>query len=199
MKKSFKVGFVGAPSSGKTTLSARIFAELLEQGMAGTAYVQEYAREYIGSGEKLNTFFSQEHVTKVQQSREVDAENNNFKIILCDSALWLGSIYLNYRIDNHGFADVEKNVESLSKSMSDYNDLCDTFLKNYDMTIYVPLFSKTSNINDFRIHDSKAAEDIDAIIRAKLKHCSGQVVKAPKQLKNRESFIKYISGEIIDG
>ena len=194
-----KIAFVGAPSSGKTTLAARIFAELLEQGVASTGYVQEYAREYIGMKKPFKDIQHQSLITDEQIRREKQTAKCGFNIMLCDSAVWLGNIYLDYRLEMYGKSPEEMEMaEKWDNLYNDYNTLCDQYLKNYDLTVYVPLFTKKSNKNDFRIHDSEQSFEIDEMIVKKLDKVSGTVIKAPKQLKTRRSFIEYICGEIVD-
>jgi GTPase SAR1 family protein len=41
------IGFIGAPNSGKTTIAARVFAELKQNGQPDVEFIVEEARRYI--------------------------------------------------------------------------------------------------------------------------------------------------------
>lgn len=53
------IGFLGAPSSGKTTTAARVFAELKESGLV-VEFLSEQARMYIAALRKASFFFKLE-------------------------------------------------------------------------------------------------------------------------------------------
>jgi ribosome-binding ATPase YchF (GTP1/OBG family) len=182
---TYKIGIIGSPASGKSTLSCRLTGELMERGMSGARMVTEYAIEHLGKGNKIESFEDQALLTKKQIDYEKYAEKCTFNPIICDSAIWIGKVY------------VLANNKKLTKDMEEYLENIEKYKNLYDMTIYVPLFSKKSELNTFRVHDSEQAMELDKLIKTELKGARN-VIKAPKSLKDRESFIKYISGQIID-
>ena len=188
----YKIGLIGSPNSGKSTLAARIHAELMERGINGSRLIPEFAIEFLGRGKNITTLYDQMHITTRQVSGERYAEKCNFTVAICDSAVFIGKVY------------AELNMRNMTKITQQYQDdanvyfaKCDKYKEYYDLCIYVPLFSKRSELNTFRVHDSEQAMEIDKMIRNELKTVKN-VIKAPKSLKDRESFVKYISGEIIE-
>lgn len=182
---TYKIGVVGAPSSGKTCLSARVHAEILERGINSCKLVTEFALDYLGMGNPIETLENQSFITDEQIQLEERAKLCNYNPIVCDSCIWIGKVYILH------------NNKVLTEDMQEYIEKVEKFKDLYDMTIYVPLFSKKSQLNTFRVHDSEAATELDKLIKTELKGAKN-VIKAPKSLKDRESFIKYISGQIID-
>jgi tRNA uridine 5-carbamoylmethylation protein Kti12 len=189
---TYKIGLVGAPSSGKSVLATRLTAELLERGVHGSKLVTEYALEYLGMGKPITKLEHQVHITTRQMSEERYAEKCNFNPIICDSALWIGKVYAELNLKN-----MPKITQQNQDDVDAYLVKCDKYKEHYDLCIYVPLFSRKSELNTFRVHNAEQAMEIDKLIRNELKGVKN-VIKAPKSLKDRESFIKYISGEIIE-
>jgi predicted ATPase len=50
------VGFIGAPNSGKTTIAARVFAELKQNGQSDVEFIAEEARRYIAEQKANKTY-----------------------------------------------------------------------------------------------------------------------------------------------
>jgi len=198
---TIKIGILGSPGSGKTVLAARLYAELLERGVYGTRLVTEYAHEYLGQGNKLDTMHAQQEVTDKQLHREITAEESNFNPIICDSCLWIAGIYLNYRLDTQGFSNAERDMFEPHYTEQDYLKQKDEYIErldkicDYDYTIYVPLFDKTDKSNTFRLHDGNQSYELDLRMKEKLKQFDN-VRRAPKKLSDREYFIKLIASEI---
>ena len=186
---TFKIGIVGAPSSGKSVLACRLTAELMERGIHGARLVTEYAIEHLGMGNTIARLADQENISSRQISEERYASKCNFNPLICDSAIWIGKVYILHK--------AVKNTKQNQEFVDAYLEKMDKYKDQYDMTIFVPLFSKKAELNTFRIHDNTQAIDLDKIIREELKTIKN-VMKAPKLLKDREAFIKYISGEIIE-
>ena len=78
---TYKIGFTGAPGSGKTTLSANLFAQMLLQGHAHTHLVMEYAREFLAKGRNIEDLEDQRFITETQLERERSAEFTNFDVL----------------------------------------------------------------------------------------------------------------------
>lgn len=67
----------------------------------------------------------------------------------------------------------------------------------YDMTVYVPLFKEENQVNLFRITNYEQSVEIDTIIKNDLTLVPN-VFYAPKSISDREHFIKYLAGKIIE-
>lgn len=187
---TYTIGIVGAPSSGKSVLACRLTAELMERGIVGARMVTEYALEHLGQGKPIEKLDHQASITTRQISAERYANKCNFNPLVCDSAIWIGKVYIHHN-------SIIKNSGILTSEESEYVQKIEKYKELYNMTIYVPLFTKKSELNTFRIHDNDQAVELDKLIKTELK-TARNVIKAPKLLKDRESFIKYISGQIID-
>lgn len=77
--------YIGAPSSGKTTTSARVFADLKERGMS-VEFLSEYARLYIAHKRRMegDTF---EGLTNLDQVDILFEQAKNEDIITSDPKL----------------------------------------------------------------------------------------------------------------
>lgn len=53
-----KIGLLGGPSAGKTTLAAKIFTEFKERGLK-TELISEFARNYINKYGNFNNVLNQ--------------------------------------------------------------------------------------------------------------------------------------------
>lgn len=188
-----RIAFVGAPGSGKSTFSARLYAELLENGLTSTRLVTEYAQEWLGQG-KIIDFEGQKEITKIQLGREEYTEGCGFSPTLCDSGLWLGAVYREYWL--------EKNIDRPRYTNADMEYMYETirYINRYDMTIYVPMWKNFNEAqsNEFRIHDSEDSRELDQKILHSLQKYKIDYHKVPRKLSDREYFVKIMASEIID-
>ena len=177
-----KIGIVGAPGSGKTTLGARLYAELLEQGVNSAGYVQEYAKEYLGAIGAIDQA-GQEVITETQMELEQDAVYANFNPIICDSAIWLGAIYAAYTGSSRGVYIAAATLPANNK---------------YTHLIYTPLFDTADKTDQFRIHNHDQAVVLDTMIREYLYNDTGEahIIEAPKDLSKRQAFIEEFVDQI---
>ncbi len=187
---TIKIGFVGAPGSGKTTLAASLYAELLKRGVSTARLVPEAAQEHIGSGKEIN-IQTQQEITLEQINRELKAESCGFDVLVCDSAAWLGSLYMRYNLATNNIPP--------TKALDYYMDEGDGLYHTYDYMIYVPLFVESSQISKHRIHDYSQSEHIDALINQYL-HTKANadtiIERAPRDLGGRNLFIYDLATEI---
>ena len=171
------IGICGAPGSGKSTLAARLYAELMELGINGSRLVTEFAVEFLGQGNKIDTR-TQRIISITQEDREQYSIDSKFNPIICDSCIWMGAVYAEV-----GWGETPKDLD---REM--VNGLYHRTLNRYDLTIYVPLFDVVDKTNTFRIHNAEQSKIVDAAIQQKLKLVNDWVM-APTQLKDRTSWI----------
>ena len=187
---TYLIGIVGAPGSGKSVIAARLYAELLERGINSSRLVTEAAAEYLGRGNTIINLDGQIEITDEQIKKEEYNSKCNFNPIICDSAIWLGSIYREFYINN--------NPESKNDlSETEYIENNYETIHDYAMTVYVPLFHMGDKINNFRIHDGSQSREIDKLIENRLSVVPN-LYSATKFLNDREHFIKYLAGIIIE-
>ena len=87
------VGMIGAPGAGKTTLALGITLELKKRGYPAI-YLEEYAtRHILLHGIDEMTVQHQEAIEREQTRLEV-AYNDEDRIVICDSSLWLNHFYM---------------------------------------------------------------------------------------------------------
>lgn len=155
MKKAKTVSIVGAPFSGKSTLSSQINSILKTQGQ-NSIFVEEYVVEYIAEYGIPTTMEQQQIIFQEQFRKErMFAESKDF--IVCDSASWLSYIYgrqyYSFPLGRHAIASLshmhKKSLESL---------------EYWDYVFYVPLL-EDYNLDGVRFHDKDEAEKIDKMIK----------------------------------
>lgn len=188
-----KIGFVGGPGSGKTVLAAKLYARLLELGLFSTRLVPEYAQEFLGSGGIIIPD-AQITISNFQRQKEEYNIACGFSPIICDSAIWLGAIYMQYNL--------LCNMEDFPRSKYDnyIQETLDTY-SEYDYMIYVPLFDQETKTNEFRVHDNSQSTDIDhmilKVIEAK-KNSSTICFNAPEDLELRDAFVDSVARKILE-
>lgn len=191
-----KIGIVGAPSAGKSCFSASLFSELLIQGAKSASIVTEYAQEYIGRHKKLD-LMDQYVVSKNQILREQNIEDCGFNPIVCDSAIWMGSIYAEFSYNNLPIH--HKRNWDYKTSRKNTVEMCDSYLTNhYDMVVYVPLIEHSSSQETaHRIHNNKDSIIIDRMIKHKINDTNACVFFAPKKIEHRNEFTKRTASVIL--
>lgn len=87
-----RVGFVGVPGSGKTTLARAVAAACrAEDKLRNVELVSEYARRYISKHGPVKHLWEQVRI----MSKQIEWEDSvgNADIIICDSPVHIGFIY----------------------------------------------------------------------------------------------------------
>jgi nicotinamide riboside kinase len=87
------VGFLGAPSSGKTTLAGAMKEYAYCHGNIATDVCTEYAREFVFNYGYPTHAYTQYRITSKQIQREEILKKGNSEYIFTDSPVWLGWIY----------------------------------------------------------------------------------------------------------
>lgn len=156
------VGFIGSPRSGKTTVAARVFAELKSSGQPNVEFIAEHARYYIAKklyllqdGAKVTlTDEDQLEILTAQYEYETRMENaaGEDGIVICDSLALNALFYMSedYRQKVYGSALWQKSISQWYK----------------DQLLFVcqPIQSMFAKDN-LRIHNSAQSKLIDDKIR----------------------------------
>jgi nicotinamide riboside kinase len=87
------VGFMGAPSTGKTMLAGAMKEYAFTHGGVSTDVCTEYAREFVFKYGHPKHVYTQYRITSRQIEREDLLINGNSEFIFTDSPVWLGWIY----------------------------------------------------------------------------------------------------------
>lgn len=111
------VNFVGAPSSGKTTLAALVYGLLKLKGLA-VEYVPEYAKHLVWTNQ-LDLLNNQHYVSKTQYDF-MKAVNGQVQVIVTDGPLLAGMFYNEYNKEN--LSNVEKTGKLIQSWISDFHN-----------------------------------------------------------------------------
>jgi nicotinamide riboside kinase len=125
-----KIGVVGVPGSGKTTLSRAIAARC--RGISSLKHVelvQEYARRYLAKHGEVTSILEQYRILEKQLEWEESVCNSKLDIMITDSPLFLGFLYC---------CELPK---SNSKEVTFFNDVFKKMVKlNYPTPRYDIIF-----------------------------------------------------------
>lgn len=138
MKKSWTpdespkiIGLVGAPSTGKTTLS-RAISTMLSRHELRTEIVPEYAREYKIMNGKITNPFEQLAILHEQLRLERMAYvGTRCDFIILDSPTWVGYVYANIIGENHGC-----DYDRIRLVLNQISDRCDMEGMHCHLTLY---------------------------------------------------------------
>ena len=112
-----RIALLGGPSTGKSTLAARLFSELKDRGIQ-TELVQEYAREHINRLGKVNNILTQYLFYEKQRQKE-DIIPETIEYIITDSPTILCYIYAVYYAIIGDVDHQELLVDMYSKTIRD--------------------------------------------------------------------------------
>jgi ABC-type oligopeptide transport system ATPase subunit len=154
------VGFIGAPGSGKTTVAARVFAELKQNGQADVEFIAEEARRYIAKWKnsdpthKLDnldqsTIFAQQSSAEECMVKAVGP----YGTVISDSCA-LNSLW--YMTPEYRQATIERNQEYFK------------FLNQNAMLFYSSSIGIISGPESLRLHNATQARAIEEIINDQL-------------------------------
>lgn len=156
-----RIGIVGAPSTGKTTLAEGISFHYKSNGRLNrVALITEYAREFVKDF-GFPTTADQKHILDKQLENEKMADGAS--LMVTDSPFWLSYVYAchvlnisqNPNRDNYYLNQIHKSIINR--------------LHDYDLLIYLPfdpLFCEKITVTDGqRIHTNpEIISNIDAKI-----------------------------------
>lgn len=157
-----KIGFVGSPATGKTTVAQSFASKLRFDTEKRVELIDEYARWFVSTfGE--TSVFDQYLISHRQIDREISAIKKGVDYLITDSPAFLSLIYAYMGLDWND----KKQVNCLNEL---YRILEENF-HSHDKLFYFPPFKKTnSSIDGHRIHtEQKELEDIDEKIRGFMK------------------------------
>jgi nicotinamide riboside kinase len=112
------INFVGAPSVGKTTMSALIFAELKHMHKT-TELVQEYAKTLVWQ-ERYDELDNQYQVS-MEQYKMLKAVDGKVEYAVMDSPLFVGMFY--NRTYETNVCNVEKTEEMILSKMAEFHNI----------------------------------------------------------------------------
>jgi nicotinamide riboside kinase len=87
-----KICFVGAPSTGKSTI-AKVLAKKLKNDGYTVEIAREYARDFIFENKEVRDANDQLFIAKGQKQREEEAAMKNPDFVVCDCAVFLSYVY----------------------------------------------------------------------------------------------------------
>jgi hypothetical protein len=154
------VGFIGAPNSGKTTIAAKVFADLKQSGQPDVEFVAEEARRYIAqrifSGNKNPlTAFDQQKIFGLQR----DLEQMMVQVIGPDGILVSDSCALN----SLWYMNTEDRADEIFEQ-----DAYIKWLNKNAILFYCSPIGIMNQIDTLRLHNAKQSAAIDQIINDQL-------------------------------
>jgi GTPase SAR1 family protein len=152
------IGFIGSPRSGKTTIAAKVFAELKESGQPNVEFIAEHARYYIAErlyeimdGQKITlTDEDQLSIFETQFEMEIVMESAAGKsgIVICDSIALNALLYMS--------EEARKNMYSSRR----WKDVVFPWYQEQALFLATPVNSMSSQ-DVLRIHNPAESKAID--------------------------------------
>jgi nicotinamide riboside kinase len=147
LHKMMKVGIIGVPGSGKTTLARSISSKCRSiESLKNIELVSEYARRYISKYGEVTNISEQYRILEKQIEWEDSVCNNKLDIMITDSPVFLGFIYC---------CELPKTTQ---KEIMFYNDI---FKRMVKLNNPIPRY-------DIIFHLNTSLKPIDDGIRAKI-------------------------------
>src|SRR5438067_1008096 len=119
-RKTYIINFIGGPSSGKSTLSALLFAKLkLNKNKYLVEYVQEYAKHLVWT-KQFHILNNQYYVTQYQYNL-LKQMNGEVDMVITDGPLIQGMYYNMHNRDN--ISNVEKTHNYIISCHSEFKNI----------------------------------------------------------------------------
>jgi nicotinamide riboside kinase len=181
------IGMIGAPCSGKTTVAAKLFAELKDLGLP-TDYVAEQARFYIankrflqkksGGGEEVILSDEDQLAIARQQFRHELVMSDPRTILITDSSVLNSLLYMSDEFRK------SEEVQSLARAAA----------ARYDVLFICHPVQRPDGTDPNRIHDEtfslKVHENIGPLLQALLfdsSHLEIQHLVGPSRIRLQEA------------
>jgi len=151
-----KIGIMGAPCTGKTTLAKELSVELQYRWRRMAEYIDEYARQFVarfGTPTVYDQYFFFEQQLKKEQQISPKTE-----FLITDSPCYLSYIYGSKVMDSRNAKD-RVYFLALVERLAEH-------LQRYDYTFYLPVTDNPVEEDGMRIHTSEdIRRDIDRRIQ----------------------------------
>ena len=134
-----KIGFVGAPCSGKSALAAQVFSAL-KQSSRRAEHIHEFIRHDINAHGPMCSIWEQYRTRQYQKELE-DAVPPEIDYVIVDGGLLLPYFF------SVLYADPQNPRQRLVLQDMYRYLLDDLYLRRYDLVFYLPLISVT-NLHD---------------------------------------------------
>jgi nicotinamide riboside kinase len=148
-----RIVFVGAPTSGKSTLATQVFAALKQAGRS-TELVPEWIRGEIAKNGPMTSIWEQ-YRTRLYQQEIEDAVPADIKFIVCDSGTISPYFYACLYADP---SDRRQRLVLQDMHRFLVNDL---FLGRYDLIFLLPPIANASIADGVRFQDQTQIRLID--------------------------------------
>lgn len=141
-----KIAFIGAPGSGKTTLSTQVFTALKQSGK-NVEIVQEWVRQDIFSSGAMSSIWEQ-YRTRQHQKELEDAVPSVVEYTVVDSSTltpyFYASLYVNLSNSRERLV-----LQDMYKYLLD-----DLFLRRYEYIFYVPVMPEINTDDGTRFQST---------------------------------------------
>lgn len=175
--KPLLINFVGAPSCGKSTISALAFVKL-KTAHKSSELVQEYAKQLVWA-ENYEDLSNQWYVSK-KQYEMLKAVYGKVNYLVTDSPLILGLHYNRYHQDN--VCDVQKTEKMILSKMNEFNNVYIFLTRNKSIP-----YEKIG-----RIHNEKQSMEIEKILKDLLNELNLQYLEITSDIDNIDQILEYI-------
>jgi len=175
--KPLLINFVGAPSSGKTTISSFTFVKLKTNHLS-SELVQEYAKQLVWS-ENYEDLSNQWYVSK-KQYEMLKSVYGKVDYLVTDSPLILGLHYNRYHKDN--VCNIEKTEKMILSKISEFNNVY-IFLKR---NLSLP-YEKIG-----RIHNEQQSSEIEQNLKLLLDEFNLKYLEITSDINNIDTILEYI-------
>jgi len=152
--KSKLIGFMGAPSTGKTTLAGAMKEYAFVNGNISADVCTEYAREIVFTYGHPKHVYTQYRITTKQIQREEVLKNGASEYIFTDSPVWLGWIYGMLNLKPNSDAEIHTAI----------SDMYELFVINQMHRYHTVFLVTNSNPEDDGCRDMEANKLIADII-----------------------------------
>lgn len=175
------INFLGAPSSGKSSLASLTFVKLKINHLS-SELVQEYAKQLVWAN-RLEDLSNQWYVSK-QQYLMLKAVYGKVDYLVTDSPLLAGFYYNRHHPDN--VCDVSKTEKMILSKMKEFNNIY-IFLKRNKNFPYEHIG---------RIHDEDQSNKIEKELKELLDELGIEYLEIVSDVNNITEILNYIYSKV---